>query len=109
MLNQHLHEKKRIHKLYSILRERTYFDMVVSDQGQTRKKDIKDLQFEPVLNVKQTKTHQDLHHFFKCSVDADLGILAMSCNSARDLRPTKCICVDMSTQETIFEEKVHSS
>ena len=55
ILNQYSHEKKRIHKLYSILRERTYFEMVVkgSDDTKEQTKELKDLQFEQVLNVKE--------------------------------------------------------
>ena len=49
--NQYLHEKKRIHKLYSIIRERAFFEMVVKEDvvDDVDTKDIKLLQFEPVL------------------------------------------------------------
>ena len=59
ILNQYLHEKKRIHKLYSVLRERTFFELVAKAQhedttdGQRQMKDFKQLQFEPVLNVQK--------------------------------------------------------
>ena len=52
VLNQFLHEKKRIHKLYGILRERRFFEMVIRQktEDEERRKDLKQLQFEPVLN-----------------------------------------------------------
>merc|ERR1719242_320474 len=34
ILNQYLYEKKRVHKLYSIGREQTYFDMVARDEDE---------------------------------------------------------------------------
>merc|ERR1711997_1434072 len=83
ILNQYLHEKKRIHKLYSILRERTFFEMVTRQQEDTQQKhtkDIKELQFEPVLNVKKDVTfRQELKRFFyKCSVDSELDLLGLT-------------------------------
>eukprot|EP01084_Bolivina_argentea_P120077 212859_1 len=53
LFGQYLHEKKRIHKLYSVLRQNEYFKMVVTDEDEmkTQIKDVKDLQFTPVLNV----------------------------------------------------------
>ena len=56
ILNQYLHEKKRIHKKYDILRERTFFEIVAKGQHENggeanQTKDLKKLQFEPVLKV----------------------------------------------------------
>ena len=72
ILNQYLFEKKRSHKLYDILRERRFFDMVVKQDtadDAAEQKDLKNLQFEPVLNVKEhvfeyknkTRNHRHPH------------------------------------------------
>ena len=77
ILNQYLHEKKRVHKLYSILREQKYFEMVVQDGADdaNKLKDIKDLKFEPVLNVReQVQLSYTGNMFYKCSVDSELGL-----------------------------------
>eukprot|EP00485_Elphidium_margaritaceum_P018703 CAMPEP_0202728576 /NCGR_PEP_ID=MMETSP1385-20130828/185696_1 /ASSEMBLY_ACC=CAM_ASM_000861 /TAXON_ID=933848 /ORGANISM="Elphidium margaritaceum" /LENGTH=829 /DNA_ID=CAMNT_0049394827 /DNA_START=40 /DNA_END=2525 /DNA_ORIENTATION=+ len=79
---RYLEEKKKIHKLYSILREETFFKMVVSQQTEKRPaKDIKDLQFKETLNVAKdvtlsyaSKNKEQIH---KCSVDTELGLLGM--------------------------------
>ena len=50
---QRVDEKKRIHKLYSILREELYFSTVVKEEDEVmeKRKDIKDLKFIPSFNV----------------------------------------------------------
>ena len=105
ILNQYLHEKKRIHKLYSILRERAYFEMVVTadDDNKERVKDIKQLKFEPVLNVnKDVQLNYNAQgYFFKGSIDSDLGLLGVSCGFGG----VKFVCVDMATKKAIFERK----
>ena len=102
LLNQYLHEKKRCHKLYSILRERAFFEMVVTQKdgaveaAQREIKDFKELKFEPVLNVKQ-----DLNidvALYKCSVDSESGLLGLQCEK-------KFFCVDMRTKKVVFEQE----
>jgi len=58
LLGQYLHEKKKIHKLYSVLRQSEYFKMVVADENEqkTQLKDITDLKFTPVLNMAKDVT-----------------------------------------------------
>merc|ERR1711994_654357 len=52
ILNQYLYEKKRIHKLYSIAREQTYFDMVVhGEEALSQNQQLKAMKFGPILNV----------------------------------------------------------
>ena len=101
MLNQYLHEKKRIHKLYSILRERTFFEMVVLEEGKTNgpTKDIKTLQFEPLLNVKEhVKLSYTETYFHKCSVNSDLGLLGMTCDGGEQF-----FCVKMDSKNVVFQ------
>ena len=101
ILNQYLHEKKRIHKLYSILRERTYFEMVVKVDGQENEtgtvKDIKDLQFEPVLNVEK-EVDINIKHADKCSIDTDLMWLGIDTSD-------RFFCVDMVQKKVVLEKK----
>uniref|UniRef100_A0A7S0TEL7 Uncharacterized protein n=1 Tax=Elphidium margaritaceum TaxID=933848 RepID=A0A7S0TEL7_9EUKA len=81
ILGQYLNEKKRIHKLYSIAREKTYFEMVTQSSANdaVAVKDVRQLQFDQVLNVgndvKLDKYHGRL--MFKCSVESELGLLGM--------------------------------
>ncbi len=83
LFGQYLHEKKRIHKLYSVLRQNEYFKMVVTDQEEmkTQIKDMKDLQFTPVLNVAQEVKMSgepfDGNDIFRGCVDSDLKLLAV--------------------------------
>ena len=103
ILNQYLHEKKRIHKLYDILRERTFFEMVVKQEADAKDeaKDIKLLQFEPVLNVRKEVTLSYTGSSYrKCSVEPELGLLGINCNNL-------FFCVDMGTKKVLFEEKAH--
>eukprot|EP01084_Bolivina_argentea_P105697 189285_1 len=101
MLGQYLHEKKRIHKLYSIQREKMYFDMVVTEYyDEKQEKDIKDLKILPILNVtkdieKLKYTQQQIN---KSSVDAETDLLGMEGRKWFGV-------VDMHSKEVIFEEK----
>merc|ERR1719334_1267378 len=55
ILNQYLYEKKRVHKLYSVAREQTYFDLVVREWEEEDAQKLlaqKNLSFEPVLIVR---------------------------------------------------------
>ena len=100
VLNQFLHEKKRIHKLYGILSERRFFEMVIRQktEDEDERKDFKQLKFEPVLNVNQQVTMSSTGtNVYKCSVDSELGLLGMNCGG------DKFFCVDMSSNKVIFE------
>merc|ERR1712154_722358 len=73
ILNQYLYEKKKVHKLYSIARERAYFDLVVhaEDDGDQQQK-LKAMKFEPILNVRdEIELNHRGTYFFKCSVDSE--------------------------------------
>ena len=109
-LNQYLHEKKRIHKLYSILRDRKFFEMVVKAQEvQNEKettKDIRDLKFDPILHVKKQVQQWSYNDTacYKCSVDSELGLLGMNCGYEGE---ETFFCVDMATKTMIWERKAH--
>ena len=106
ILNQYLHEKKRIHKLYSVLRERAFFELVAKGQqhqggdcGQRQLKDLKQLQFEPVLNVKEdVKLGVSGNDFWKCSADSELGLLGKNAGDKH------FFCVELSSKKVIFKQ-----
>eukprot|EP01084_Bolivina_argentea_P092154 165825_1 len=99
LLGQYLHEKKRIHKLYSIVREELYFEMVTKEaETETKTKDIKDLKFVPVLNFKQhVETNYSGDCFFKCTIDSELDLLALEGKKWFG-------CVDMKQRKIIFDQ-----
>ena len=105
ILNQYLHEKKRIHKLYSILREETYFQMVVSERtGDGRTKGLKNLKFEPILSVKNDiELTYDGNYFNKCCMNSELGLLVLNCGHTSKLRTI--YCVDVASKSVIFEQE----
>jgi len=105
ILNQYLFEKKKVHKLYSIFREKTFFEMVVREDDVEKGKDLKDLQFEPVLNVRDdVELSSDSNYMYKSSIDSDLNLLAMN-GGSNVTNPDKLFCVDMTTNEVIFEHE----
>eukprot|EP01083_Nonionella_stella_P257892 882210_1 len=73
LLLNYLHEKKRIHKLYSIARQELYFQMVVTgnEENNNIKKDITDVKLEPILKVGKggcdMKTNAEGDSLYKCS------------------------------------------
>eukprot|EP00485_Elphidium_margaritaceum_P019464 CAMPEP_0202726786 /NCGR_PEP_ID=MMETSP1385-20130828/184789_1 /ASSEMBLY_ACC=CAM_ASM_000861 /TAXON_ID=933848 /ORGANISM="Elphidium margaritaceum" /LENGTH=764 /DNA_ID=CAMNT_0049393013 /DNA_START=111 /DNA_END=2406 /DNA_ORIENTATION=- len=82
LLINYLEEKKKIHKLYSILREQAFFKMVVSDNTQQKQKEVKDLRLTEVLNVGKEVSlpgykHEHNERIYKCSLDTDTGLLGM--------------------------------
>ena len=105
MLNQYLHEKKRIHKLYSILRERTYFEMVKeNNENMQSSKSLKELQFETVLNVNQQVEIKG-KTFFKCAVDPGLRLLSINTEGSGGYGcATEFFCVNMETKKTVFAQ-----
>ena len=123
VLNQYLHEKKRSHKLYSILREQAFFDMVVKEDHAELQKttSIKNLQFEPILNVSQDvqfNSELDGALSIKCSVEPTLGLLAMNtaaftATSAHsggwcDECEKRFFCIDMATKKVIFDHQIEN-
>ena len=108
ILNQYLHEKKRIHKLYSILRERAYFEMVAAQTEDVKQggkaKDIKELKFEPILTVKKdVKLSRPDDAVYKCSVEPQLGLLGVNQAAKWRIEPQSFTCVDMKSNSVIFE------
>mmetsp|Transcript_42253 Transcript_42253/g.69642 ORF Transcript_42253/g.69642 Transcript_42253/m.69642 type:complete len:711 (-) Transcript_42253:126-2258(-) len=82
ILSQFLHEKKRIHKLYSIVREETYFQMVVSTPKTAKTTDVKQLKFEPVFDARTDVKDASVSSVRgKCSVDSASGLLALEDNN----------------------------
>jgi len=106
ILHQYLYEKKRVHNLYSIARERMHFDMVArelshfpNDDSQHHKP-LKDLSFEPILNVRDDVDLQvpGDYKIKKCSIDSDLGLLGMS-----ESRSNTFFCVDIASKQLVFK------
>ena len=83
LLGQYLHEKKRIHKLYSVLRQSEYFKMVVTDENEqkTELNDIKDLKLTPVFNMAKDVTMSgepfDGDWVLRCCVEPNLQLMAV--------------------------------
>ena len=60
--------------------------------------DIKNLKFEPVLNVKEAvKLNGSGNNFYKCSVSSELGILGIN-------EADRFFCVNMKTNSLIFQK-----
>lgn len=64
MLINYLQEKKRIHKLYTLIREELYFEMVVKEKqtDTSQKKDIADLEFVELLRMKRDIKYKELRY-----------------------------------------------
>jgi len=80
LLINYLEEKKKIHKLYSILREEIFFNMVVRQH--TAEKDVKKLQLTQKLTVGTQVKFEKLTNskrMYKSSVDSEFKLLAMEC------------------------------
>ena len=118
ILNQYLHQKKRVHKLYSILRERAFFEMAINEDQATNKHNLKDLRFEPILNVAddvQIAADIDATFSYKCAVDIECGLLSI--NASAEIRTShseyaryngdkRFFCVDMETRNIMFEHEI---
>lgn len=79
ILNQYLYEKKKMHKLYSIIRDEIYYEMVLRQetakqkaiQNELKEDDqwAKALDFEPVLNVqKEVNVMNSNSWYYKCGM-----------------------------------------
>merc|ERR1712130_838292 len=108
ILNQYLFEKKKMHKLYSVIRDEVYYRMVVkpaTDETETvelQAADMKALQFEPIFNLKEDVA-TDYDDYQKCSVDARLGLLCTKpCTDDGD----EVVVVDLANNDVIF--RTHS-
>merc|ERR1719244_919167 len=80
ILNQYLFEKKKMHKLYSVVRDEIYYQMVVQKDEQTTdddEVDIKKLQFEPILNLKNDVSSYFPNDQAQCSVQSELQMLCV--------------------------------
>ncbi len=83
LFGQYLHEKKRNHKLYNVLRQSEYFKMVVTDESEqkTELKAMKDLELTPVFDMAKDVTmsgdpfDNGLHS--RCCMDSDLQLIAV--------------------------------
>eukprot|EP01084_Bolivina_argentea_P022513 41838_1 len=104
LLNQYLHEKKRIHKLYSIVRQKEYFKMVVTEETDTIQKELKDLEFKATLDVSTIVgiTSKLRGYTGKCSIDQSMGLLAVE---SRD----GIVVIDINRKKMVFSEKVTQS
>eukprot|EP01083_Nonionella_stella_P099327 279287_1 len=105
LLNQYLWEKKRIHRLYSILRMKDYFESVVKKEANESNEEQ---QRRTVLQLKKAfelREHGGLERTdcaVKSSVDSALGLLAFE-----DIYTTfKLWCYDMKTKKVVFEHAI---
>merc|ERR1719249_141396 len=74
ILNQYLFEKKKMHKLYSVIRDEVYYDMVVKEENDIV---LNPEMFEPILNVKEdvesdvNLNELSLNRLMKCAVNSE--------------------------------------
>ena len=101
ILSQQLIEKKRSHKLYEVTREREFYQMVVQQQEERKRKqlDPKALQFEPILRAKDVDIGGDdpQNFMMKCAVNSELNLLFL-----KPYEGTNLLCVDMMTKKVMF-------
>ncbi len=99
LLINYLYEKKKVHKLYNVIRQKLYFNLVVSEE-QKMEKQIQDLELVPVFNFKEDVTKDVLNdNLFKCSMDSETNLLGV--------RGFLWFgCVSLNTKKIIFEQKV---
>jgi len=87
ILNQYLYEKKKMHKLYSIIRDEIYYEMAVKNEEDAvteQELDLKALQFEQILNV-----------------DQEFG------DEYGSPEGNQCFCVDMESKKVVFKIRCH--
>merc|ERR1712228_1028818 len=100
ILINYLWEKKKIHKLYSVVRKQEFFKLVVSEQKEQKEEILidpnsmkleKEFELDSLNNIKwKWKT---VH---KCSVDPETQLLGVE-------GLTKFRCIDLKTKTCIFE------
>ena len=102
ILNQYLFEKKKMHKLYSVIRDEVYYDMVVNEEVDTETEqglDLKAQQFEPILNLsKDVETGLYTSLFLKCASNSELELIFLKANYGE-----KLICVNIFDRKVMFE------
>jgi len=118
ILNQYLYEKKKMHKLYSIIRDEIYYKIVVlndedapslaslaSRRPSEQELELKALQFEPILNAQQEFGGEYGEWYFKGGVQPDQGLLSLiSGDYGGDIQ---CHCVDMESKKEVFKTQCH--
>jgi len=105
ILNQYLYEKKKMHKLYSVIRDEVYYKMASQkeDDDTLPELDIGALKFEPTLNVKNDVTSGiNDDDFTKCAVQSELGLLCMKPFMGTDLKT-----IDMASRSVVFDTKCY--
>jgi len=105
LLNQYLFEKKKLHKLYSVVRDEVFYRMVVKPEEETTvempkmARDIK--AFEPILNLRDdVEFKKKTNKYSSCCAQSELELLCV--------KPTwrKVVsCIDMVTRKVVFETK----
>eukprot|EP01083_Nonionella_stella_P011622 32994_1 len=99
LLGQYLYEKKRIHKLYNIVRQQLYFKMVVeADEEKVKQSnDPSELKFVPVFDIRELQNVKlQGTEINKCSTDSSLGLLGVEAG------PNRFLCIDIHRKEEIF-------
>eukprot|EP01083_Nonionella_stella_P051130 135782_1 len=100
LLVNYLWEKKKIHKLYSVVRQRDYFTLVVKEEeAADQQQDPKDLKLVPAFNFKNQIKKDVWQQLYKCCIDPELGLLGVRAENWFG-------CVSLDTNEVIFEHKV---
>ena len=112
ILNQYLFEKKKMHKLYTLVRDEIYYRMVVDPRSRKNtyrlmgtednapEIDVMALQYAPILKVADdVETGIEDAQNFKSAVHSDLGLLFIKA------KEEKLQCIDMEQKKVIFETK----
>eukprot|EP01084_Bolivina_argentea_P022443 41709_1 len=103
LLVNYLWEKRKIHKLYNVMRQKEYFKLVVANQAEKseqKEKDPSQLKLVPVFNFKKIiKKKVLLDKLYKCSFDSELNLVGVR---SRDWFG----CVSLDTNKIIFEQNV---
>jgi len=107
-----------VHKLYSILRERVFFEMTVSEDRDTKgtqKLNLKDLQFEPILTVEDDVLiagDTDATFSYKCAVDIESKLLSIMSSKLAGgsgnphSSDKRFFCINMETRKVVFENRI---
>jgi len=104
ILNQYLYEKKKMHKLYSIIRDEIYYEMASAEE----ELDLKALQFEPILNAHKEFGDEYGDVCYKGAVQTDPGLLTVVSQESFAWSNKQCLCVDMESKKVVFKTKCHA-
>jgi len=101
ILNQYLFEKKKMHKLYSVIRDEVYYQMVVQTEEDTADEnevDINKLKFEPILKLEQDVRGSFGYQMARCTVQSDLQMLCI-----KESWGDKVSVIDVMDRKVLFQ------